>query len=79
MSVEYKANHNFGELKKTRFTDGDTPYMVWRESHAEVDHSVADVDVLEHMRFNIEQLVDLNSRFQFLMEELSSVLVKKKK
>ena len=78
MSLNYKADHNFGELKKTRFTEGDTPYMVWRETHTEIDDA-KDVDVLEHMRFNIEQLKDLNSRFQFLMEELSSVLVRKKK
>lgn len=78
MSLTYKADHNFGELKKTLFTGGDTPYMVWRETHTEIDAD-KDVDVLEHMRFNIEQLKDLNSRFQFLMEELSSVLVKKKK
>jgi len=78
MSLTYKADHSFGELKKTAFTGGDTPYMVWRETHVEIDGD-KDVDVIEHLRFNIEQLKDLNSRFQFLMEELSSVLVRKKK
>jgi hypothetical protein len=78
MSLTYKADHNFGELKKALFTTSDTPYMVWRETHNDID-TAKDVDVLEHMRFNIEQLKDLNSRFQFLMEELSTVLVKKKR
>lgn len=78
MSLQYKADHNFGELKKTLFKGGDTPYMVWRDSHIADTPATNDVDVLEHLRFNIEQLKDLNSRFQFLMEELSTVLVKKK-
>jgi len=75
MSLNYKTDHNFGELKTTRFTESDTPYMAWRETHTEVAN---EVDVLEHLRFNIEELKDLNSRFQFLMEELSTVLVRKK-
>lgn len=75
MSLSYKADHNFGELKKTSFNEGATPYTAWRESQ---HVNTSEVDVLEHLRFNIEQLSDLNSRFQFLMEELSTVLVKKK-
>ena len=75
MRVSYKADHNFGELKKARFNEGATPYSAWREARNE---NASEVDVLEHLRFNIEQLNDLNSRFQFLLEELSSVLVKKK-
>lgn len=77
-----KANHNFGDLKKTLFTAGESPYSVWRETQeAEVvsaPAAVQEVDVLELLRFNIDQLQDLNSRFGFLLEELSSVLVKKK-
>ncbi|MBY0384555.1 hypothetical protein K2X05_05300 [bacterium] len=76
-----KANHNFGDLKKTLFTAGESPYSVWREAQeAEVVSApaVQEVDVLELLRFNIDQLQDLNSRFGFLLEELSSVLVKKK-
>jgi hypothetical protein len=77
-----KANHNFGDLKKTLFATGESPYSVWRESQEPTESVAApasqDVDVLEHLRFNIEQLSDLNSRFGFLLEELSSVLVKKK-
>lgn len=76
-----KANHNFGDLKKTLFTAGESPYSVWRETQeTEVVQApaVQEVDVLELLRFNIDQLQDLNSRFGFLLEELSSVLVKKK-
>jgi hypothetical protein len=84
MSLTTKADHNFGELKKTLFTAGETPYTVWREAQESAlpspqQPSQSEVDVLEHLRFNIDQLQDLNSRFQFLLEELSSVLVKKKK
>jgi hypothetical protein len=79
MGLTTKADHSFGELKKTLFTEGETPYMVWRETQEPVPPSQPEVDVLEHLRFNIDQLADLNSRFQFLLEELSSVLVKKKK
>ena len=75
MSLSYKADHNFGELKKALFTEGETPYSAWRESQNVKSN---EVDVLEHLRFNIEQLNDLNSRFQFLLGELSTVLVKKK-
>ena len=76
MSVSYKADHNFGELKETLFTEGETPYSAWREAHNV--SPTEQVDVLEHLRFNIEQLNDLNSRFQFLLGELSTVLVKRK-
>ena len=75
MSLSYKADHNFGELKKALFTEGETPYSAWREAQ---NVNPSEVDVLEHLRFNIEQLNDLNSRFQFLLGELSTVLVKKK-
>ncbi len=81
MSLTTRANNNFGDLKKTLFTAGESPYTVWRETHETVETTSApssEVDVLEHLRFNIDQLQDLNSRFQFLLEELSSVLVKKK-
>jgi hypothetical protein len=75
MSLSYKADHNFGEIKKALFNEGATPYLQWRETH---QTAPSEVDVLEHLRFNIEQLTDLNSRFQFLLEELSTVLVKRK-
>jgi hypothetical protein len=79
MSLSYKADHSFGEIKKAAFEEGATPYQQWRQNHNE-DHKTipSEVDVLEHLRFNIEQLTDLNSRFQFLLEELSTVLVKRK-
>jgi hypothetical protein len=77
-----KANHNFGDLKKTLFTTGESPYSVWRDSQEpteSVTPTQQDVDVLELLRFNIDQLQELNSRFGFVLEELSSVLVKKKR
>ena len=70
MSASRKIEHNFGELNKARFAKGETPIRVWGEPNTEVD-------VIEHLRFNIGQLRDLNSRFKFLLEELSGVLVKK--
>lgn len=69
MSASRKIEHNFGELKKTRFSQGETPMHLWGDK--------AEVDVIEHLRFNIGQLQDLNSRFKFLLEELSTVLIKK--
>jgi hypothetical protein len=78
-----KASHNFGDLKKTLFASGESPYSVWRDSQEPTTESVntqqQDVDVLELLRFNIEQLEELNSRFGFVLGELSSVLVKKKR
>lgn len=83
MSLTTKANHNFGDLKKTLFTAGESPYSLWRETHEAAEPTATapaqEVDVIEHLRFNIDQMQDLSSRFQFLLEELSSVLVKKKK
>ena len=76
-----KASHNFGDLKKTLFASGESPYSVWRESQDSTESVKApqqDVDVLELLRFNIEQLQELNSRFGFVLEELSTVLVRKK-
>ncbi len=76
-----KASHNFGDLKKTLFAAGESPYSVWRESQEpaeSVKTPQQDVDVLELLRFNIDQLQDLNSRFGFVLEELSTVLVRKK-
>ena len=81
MSLTTKASLHFGELKKTRFVMGDSPYQIWRETHEPVpavQQEVVEVDVLEHLRFNIDQLQNLNARFQFMLEELSSVLVRKK-
>jgi hypothetical protein len=77
-----KASHNFGDLKKTLFASGESPYSVWRDSQEPTESVVPpqqDVDVLELLRFNIDQLQELNSRFGFVLEELSSVLVKKKR
>ncbi len=84
MSLTTKASPHFGELKKTRFTLGDSPYQLWRETHEPVlpsptQDKTPEVDVLEHLRFNIDQLQNLNARFQFMLEELSTVLVRKKK
>lgn len=76
-----RANTSFGDLKKTLFSAGETPYMVWREAYDSSEDqrsSQEDVDVIEVLRFNIDQLRELNSRFGFLLEELSTVLVKKK-
>lgn len=76
MGLMQKTERNFGELKQTRFTDSVTPFEVWGpSSHVS---SANNVDVIEQLRFNIDQLTDLNARFQFLLEELSSVLVRRK-
>lgn len=71
MSATRKIDHNFGELKRTRFVEGQTPINTWGHT------PVAEVDVIEQLRFNVSQIKDLNSRFNFLLEELSGVLIKK--
>lgn len=77
MGLIQKAERNFGELKQTRFTETETPFEVWGPSAKSVS-STTNVDVIEQLRFNIDQLSDLNARFKFLLEELSSVLVRRK-
>ena len=71
-----KTHRDFEELKKTYFSSGETPYMMWNETPV-VDEK-PEVDVIEQFRFNMQSLEELNSRFQFVLQELSTVLVKKK-
>ncbi|MCB9072733.1 MAG: hypothetical protein H6623_03860 [Bdellovibrionaceae bacterium] len=71
-----KTHRDFEELKKTYFSSGETPYMMWNETP--VVDTKPEVDVIEQFRFNMQSLEELNSRFQFVLQELSTVLVKKK-
>lgn len=71
-----KTHRDFERLKKTYFTTGETPYTLWKESTVETIEP--EVDVIEQFRFNMQSLEEIQSRFQFVLEELSSVLVKKK-
>lgn len=78
MGLIQKTEHNFGELKQTRFNEAETPFEVWGPTSKSVPTAPQNVDVLEQLRFNIDQMNDLNARFQFLLEELSGVLVRRK-
>jgi hypothetical protein len=71
-----KTKRDFEGLKKTYFSIGETPYQVWKTPTVETVET--EVDVIEQFRFNMQSLEELQSRFQFVLEELSSVLVKKK-
>lgn len=71
-----KTQHDFENLQQTYFSSGETPYQVWKASA--VDVVEPEVDVIEQFRFNMQSLEELNARFQFVLEELSSVLIKKK-
>ncbi len=71
-----KTQRDFENLKKTYFTTGETPYQMWKAPSVN-DHK-PEVDVIEQFRFNMQSLEELNARFQFVLEELSSVLIKKK-
>ncbi len=71
-----KTHSDFERLKKTYFTTGETPYTLWKAPTVETVKP--EVDVIEQFRFNMQSLEELQSRFQFVLEELSTVLVKKK-
>lgn len=71
-----KTQRDFENLKQTYFSSGETPYQVWKEPA--VDVIEPEVDIIEQLRFNMQSLEELNARFQFVLEELSSVLIKKK-
>jgi hypothetical protein len=71
-----KTHRDFEELKKTYFSSGETPYMMWKAP--EISRVEPEVDVIEQFRFNMQSLEELSSRFQFVLEELSTVVIKKK-
>ncbi|MCC6137570.1 MAG: hypothetical protein IT287_02990 [Bdellovibrionaceae bacterium] len=71
-----KTRRDFEDIQKTFFSTGETPYQVWKTPA--IDNIEPEVDVIEQFRFNMQNLEELSSRFQFVLEELSSVLVKKK-
>ena len=45
--------------------------------HTSVPHVQYEVDVLSQFRANLAQLEDLQGRFKFVLQEVSSLIVKK--
>lgn len=70
-----RTERDFEKLKKTKFIAGETPYQMWQAPS--VESTETEVDIIEQFRFNVQNLEELSSRFQFVLEELSSVLIKR--
>lgn len=72
MSASLKTQTDFGQIWQQ-----ESPEKNWEVVQSSRRDCLSDSDVIEHLQYNIQQLEELNHRFNFVLKELSTILVKK--